>query len=145
MIVVNMSDKEVNTMAAAWRANLDAVYDAILAKNATTWDLSFSNSYNVPNANAMTVPRPTVITHETCAAVRKVALALRVSDEAWGERVNMYTNLHVNQCTCLHDRSHNGKCTAQSATYGVPIGTEGCAHGSRTGGAEVRGNSCGSS
>ena len=69
LLDLNMSDKEVNTMAAAWRANLDAVYDAILAKNATTWDLSFSNSYNVPNANAMTVPRPTVITHETCAAV----------------------------------------------------------------------------
>eukprot|EP01048_Picozoa_sp_COSAG05_P001752 COSAG05_NODE_61_length_23137_cov_22.080693_3_plen_94_part_00 len=34
---LGMTDTEINTMAAKWRENMDAVYDAILARNATTW------------------------------------------------------------------------------------------------------------
>ena len=66
---LGMSEAEVNTMAKAWRQNMDHVYTAVAAASATTWDLSFSNSYNVPDAGAMTVPRPTVIWQGTCEAV----------------------------------------------------------------------------
>ena len=35
----------------------------------TGWDLSFSNSYNVPRAGAATVPRPTIILPEHCEEI----------------------------------------------------------------------------
>ena len=67
---LGMGDSEVDAMALAWRENLDAALEEIRRKNGTTWDLSFSfNSYNDPKAGAMTVPRPSIITKATCAAV----------------------------------------------------------------------------
>ena len=61
---------QVDAMALAWRENLDAALEEIRRKNGTTWDLSFSfNSYNDPKAGAMTVPKPSIITKATCAAV----------------------------------------------------------------------------
>lgn len=67
---LELSPTEVQAHAVAWRENLDAIYDTLLLEhNATSWDLSFSNNYNIPRAKAMTVPKPTVITPQTCSAV----------------------------------------------------------------------------
>lgn len=66
---LGMSAAEVDVQARAWRTNMDVVFSALLAHNTTSWDQMYSNSYNVPDANAMTVPRPTVIWQQTCEAV----------------------------------------------------------------------------
>ena len=59
----------VKRMALAWRENLDAIYSALLEHNATSWDISFANSYNVPGSGALTVPKPTIVSKETCLSL----------------------------------------------------------------------------
>jgi hypothetical protein len=66
---LGMDNEDAKAMAMAWRANMDAAYDTLIARKAMSWDLAFTNSYNVPAAGAATVPRPTLILPEHCEAI----------------------------------------------------------------------------
>ena len=64
-----MDPSTVKRMAVAWRANMNEVYSKVYDSNASSWDMMFANSYNVAAAHAATVPKPTTIAADTCAAI----------------------------------------------------------------------------
>ena len=51
---MGMSNDTLTAMSYAWRETLDAIEQALLDANSTSWDLMFANGYDTPDSGAMT-------------------------------------------------------------------------------------------